>query len=222
MQQPPYQIGISGWGDCGDPHSVAEPIPVVGFGAKLFWGAGIIIEDIGFIVMGIIPGTPLEKCWEDLSSHAKRSIVQQLHGFIQEWRKIEGPYFGSVDGGPCEDVFFKHPWEWNPKPRRYGPFSTRNEFNQAVVEALCNSRPNGKLTEKDEPLAESILASGKDGQGDRKVFTYGDLHQSNIIVEDNTITGIIDWRELISSIGEAEEYEFWAEVNQSMVEYTGL
>ena len=53
MQQPPYQIGISGWGDCGDPHSVAEPIPVGGFGAKLFWGAGM---DGDWAAMGVIGG----------------------------------------------------------------------------------------------------------------------------------------------------------------------
>lgn len=62
-----------------------------------------------------------------------------------------------------------------------------------MVEALCNSRPSGKLSEKDEALARRIIASGKDGQGDRKVFMHGDLHQSNVMVEDNTITGIVDW-----------------------------
>ena len=203
-----------------------------------------MIEDVGFILMEKVPGTPLEKCWEYLPPNSKRSIVQQLRDFIQEWRKIEGPYFGPVDGGPCEDVFFKH--SWNPEPRQYGPFSTRKDFNQGLLEALCNSRPNGKLTEKDEPLAKKILASGNDGQGDRKAFTHGDLHQSNIMVEDNTITGVIDWgtagysimareyfgirwqaldlewRNLTSTIVEADEYNFWAEVNQSMVDYTGL
>lgn len=165
----------------------------------------------------------------------KRSIVQQLQGFIQGWRKIEGPCFGSIDGGPCEDVFFKH--SWDPEPRQYGPFLTRKEFNQGVVQALCNSRPNGKLTKKDEPLVEKILALGKSGESERKVFTHGDLHQSNIMVDENVITGVIDWgaagysimareyfglrwqalglewRDLISTIVEADEYGFWAEVD---------
>lgn len=202
-----------------------------------------MIEDIGFILMGKVPGIPLEKCWEDLPGDVKRSIVQQLQGFIQEWRKIEGPCFGSIDGGPCEDVFFKHSWE--PEPRRYGPFLTRKEFNQGVVEALCNSRPNGKLA-KDEPLAERILDSGKDGESERKVFMHGDLHQNNIMVDENVITRVIywgaagysimareyfglrwqaldlEWRDLISTTVEADEYDFWAEVNQSMVDYAGF
>lgn len=158
-------------------------------------------------------------------------------------RKIEGPLFGSVDGGTCEDVLFKHAWD-AAKSRQYGPFSTRKEFNRGVVEALCNARPYGKLTKSDEPLAERILTSRS--QNERKVLTHGDLHQSNITVKDNVITGIIDWgvagysisareycclrwqaldldwRDLISTIFDVGDYDFWAEVNQSMADYTGI
>jgi aminoglycoside phosphotransferase len=66
------------------------------------------------------------------------------------------------------------------------------------------------------------------------------------MVKDNVITGIIDWgvagysisareyfclrwqaldldwRDLTSTILDVDEYDFWAEVNQSMVDYTGI
>ena len=32
----------------------------------------------------------------------------------------------------------------------------------------------------------------------------------------------LDWRDLSSTIVKADEYDFWAEVNQSMVGHTGL
>lgn len=200
------------------------------------------IADIGFILMSKIPGIPLEQYWKDLAWDAKRSIVRQLAGFIREWRQIEGPLFGTIDGGACEDVLFQHPWD--AEPRRYGPFLTRNEFNQGVVEALRNARPNAQLTKRDEPLVERILVSGD--QDETKVLTHGDLHQSNIMVNGNVVTGIIDWgaagysiaarkyfclrwqaidpewRDLISTTLDADEYEFWAKVNQSMVDYTGV
>jgi aminoglycoside phosphotransferase len=120
----------------------------------------------------------------------------------------------------------------------------RKEFNQGVVEALRNSRPNAQLTKRDKPLVERILVAGD--QDKTKVFTHSDLHQSNIIVNGNVVTGIIDWgaagysisareyfclrwqaidlewRDRISTILDVDEYEFWAEVNQSMVEYTGI
>ena len=94
------------------------------------------------------------------------------------------------------------------------------------------------------PLVEKILESSS--RDKRKVFTHGDLHQSNIMVNGDTISGIIDWgaagysvsareyfclrwqaydfewRDLISNLLETDEYEFWAEVNQSMIDYTGL
>ncbi|KAJ5818170.1 kinase-like protein [Penicillium riverlandense] len=200
------------------------------------------IGDVGFILMSKISGVTLEHCWQNLTRDSKNSIIRQLQSFIQEWRRIEGPYFGSIDGGPCEDVLFQH--SWDAKSRHYGPFLTRKEFNQGVVEALRYSRPNAQLTKRDEPLVEKILVSGD--QDERKVLTHGDLHQSNIIVSGNIITGIIDWgaagysisareyfclrwqaldpewRDLISTILETDEYEFWAEVNQSMLDYTGI
>ncbi|KAH8428510.1 uncharacterized protein LDX57_006209 [Aspergillus melleus] len=200
------------------------------------------IADIGFILMSKIPGISLGQCWKDLTWDDKSSIVRQLGGFIREWRQIEGPLFGSIDGGPCEDVLFQHPWDG--EPRRYGPYSTRNEFNQGVVEALRNSRPHAQLTKRDEPLVERILVSRD--QDETKVLTHGDLHQSNILVNGNVVSGIIDWgaagysisareyfclrwqaidlewKDLISTILDVDEYGFWAEVNQSMLDYTGI
>lgn len=200
------------------------------------------IADYGFILMSKTPGVTLRQCWKDLTLDAKSSIVRQLDGFIQQWRQIEGPLFGSIDGGPCEDVLFQH--SWDATPRRYGPFLTRKEFNQGVVEALRYARPNAQLTKRDEALVERILASSS--QDERKVFTHGDLHLSNIMVKGNVVTGIIDWgasgysisareyfclrwqaldldwRDLVSTILEVDEYEFWAEINQSMVDYTGI
>ncbi|KAJ5144332.1 hypothetical protein N7526_001840 [Penicillium atrosanguineum] len=200
------------------------------------------IADIGFILMSKIPGIPLENCWKDLTLDAKSSIVQQLSGYIQKWRQIEGLVFGSIDGGPCEDILFQHPWDAKPHP--YGPYATRKEFNQGVVEALRNSRPNAQLTKKDEPLVRRILVSGD--QDETKVLTHGDLHPSNIMVNGNIVTGIIDWgaagysisareyfcirwqaldpewRDLTSNILDVDDYTFLAEINQSMVEYTGI
>lgn len=86
-----------------------------------------MIEDIGFILMVKVPGVALEKSWEDLPKDAKRSIVQQLQCFIQEWRKTEEPCFGSIDGGQCEDIFFKH--SWDP-----GASSVWNLFDQQGVQ----------------------------------------------------------------------------------------
>lgn len=203
-----------------------------------------MIGDIGFILMEKIPGVPLSKCWGDLPQSSMETITAQLRDYIQQWRKIEGTFFGTVDGGPCEDVIFKHPREQTTY--QYGPYQIRAEFNQGVVGALRNSRPNRKLTNNDGVLVEKLLASGDNSQDGKKIFTHGDLHQSNIIVQDNAITGIVDWgvagysipareyfglkwtaldenwERLLSTILDDGEYDLLEEVNYSMMVYTCL
>lgn len=203
------------------------------------------IEDIGFIVMKKISGISLAKCWDNLNDDSQYRIMRQLRDYMAEWREIQGDFFGSVNGGPCDDIIFKHPW--GKQSYRYGPYCTRKEFNQAVVTALRNSRPYGQLVdENDRHLTEEILASGDYGKDERKIFTHGDLHPTNIIVEGDNITGVIDWgaagysitsRELLgldwakcssswavlaSPALSMDEYELWKKVNVSMSVYTGI
>ncbi|KKK24949.1 hypothetical protein AOCH_002648 [Aspergillus ochraceoroseus] len=135
-----------------------------------------MIEDVGFIVMQKISGILLAKCWNDLPDDSQQAIMKQL----------------SCLYGPCDDIVFKHPW--GKQSAQYGSSHTRKEYNQGVVAALRNPRPHGQLVgETDYCLAEEILASGDNGNDERKVFTHGDLHPTNIIVEDGQIADIIDW-----------------------------
>jgi hypothetical protein len=70
-----------------------------------------------------------------------------------------------------------HPW--GNQDYQYGPFQT------GVVEALKNARPGGQLVDEDDyGLAEEIPASGENGQDERKILTHGDLHPTNIIIND--------------------------------------
>ncbi|RAL00708.1 uncharacterized protein BO80DRAFT_382876, partial [Aspergillus ibericus CBS 121593] len=174
-----------------------------------------MIEDVGFIVMQKIPGTLLAKCWDDLPDESQQSIMKQLRVYMSEWREIQGDFFGAVDGGPCDDIIFKHPW--GKQSDQYGPYRTRQEFNQGVVAALRNSRPHGQLVgETDYCLAEEIFASGDHGKDERKVFTHGDLHPTNIIVEDGKIAGIIDWGASGYSVASREFLELdWARSSSS-------
>lgn len=200
------------------------------------------IEDIGFILMEKMPGDELEDRWEHLPQKVKESFVVQLRDYIQQWRQIKGSFFGTVDGGPCQEIIFKHTWE--NKQYQYGPFSSRKEFNEGMVLSLQRSRPNEKLvTEKDILFAAQLLASGAD-QEEIKILTHGDLHLSNIMFQDERITGIIDWGaagysvpereyfglrwaaleldwiEFSTSILPPDGYEFWKDVNRRMMTYT--
>jgi aminoglycoside phosphotransferase (APT) family kinase protein len=78
------------------------------------------------------------------------------------------------------------------------------------------------------------------------MLIHGDLHPTNIIIDDGKVAGIIDWgaagysiaareyfglvwmtmdsswRKSASTILPSDEYEFWAKVNYSMTQYTGI
>jgi hypothetical protein len=56
-----------------------------------------------------------------------------------------------------------HPW--GNQDYQYGPFQTRKEFNQGVVEALKDARPGGQLVDEDDyHLAGEVLALGENGK----------------------------------------------------------
>ncbi|PYH92597.1 hypothetical protein BO71DRAFT_442325 [Aspergillus ellipticus CBS 707.79] len=203
------------------------------------------IAEIGFILMEKLPGVQLDDCWDGLPRALKESLSCQLRDYVARWRQIQGPFYGTVDGGPCLDVVFQHSWE-NVRSR-YGPFASRSAFNEGMVQALRNSRPGGRLTKRDERFADRLLASGSGEEGggeEMMVLTHGDLHPSNILVQDGVITGIVDWGaagysvsereyfclrwsaldpewiELSTSILPSDGYDFWKEVNYQMMAYT--
>lgn len=82
------------------------------------------------------------------------------------------------------------------KKHHYGPCLTWRKFNEGVVLALKKTRLKRDIIgERDYIPAEKTLPSGScENQPDvRKTLTHGDLNPKNIIVENDKITGIIDW-----------------------------
>lgn len=57
---------------------------------------------------------------------------------------------------PRMDVFFVHVPSEHVKPS-YGPFKTRYEYNQGLVDALHNSRPEGLVGELENDMIEQLL-----------------------------------------------------------------
>lgn len=160
-----------------------------------------MIEDIGFILMEKIHGIQLSQSWSKLPPALKESLVQVLRGYIQQWRQIEGSFFGTVNSGPCQEIVFQQNSVY-----KYGPFASRKDFNKGMVEAMEKYRPNLKLeTETDILFAEELLISGTD-QEETKILTHGDLDHSNIMIQDGKITGIIDWGAAGYSVPEREYF----------------
>lgn len=205
-----------------------------------------MIGDVGYILMDKVPGTPLTNCWDNMSGEEQGSVVEQLRKYVNELRSIEGEFIGAVDGGPCDEVLFKHPW--GPTSPTYGPFWSRQDFNKGVAAALRKSRPDGVFTEADKALEAEILASGRGCSTEKMIMTHGDLNRGNIMVHKGVVIGIVDWGAAGYSIPEMEYFSakltsdeslwetalksfipvfekecyFWQKVNNQMRVYTGI
>lgn len=56
-------------------------------------------DDLGFILMEKIEGRPLSEVWERLDQEKRNYVMEQLRGFIEQWRTLTGSWYGSLGGG---------------------------------------------------------------------------------------------------------------------------
>ncbi|KAF7191958.1 hypothetical protein HII31_06603 [Pseudocercospora fuligena] len=205
-----------------------------------------VLEGNGYIFMDHIPGRPLARLWKHLSPVHRSSLVSQLRDIVQELGSLRGDFFGALWEKPCMDVFFNH-FPFKNVKISYGPFKNRREYNQGLIDALLNARPEGAFDEVEQDVAEQLLRL----TDDTKVFSHGDLHLGNILVDEetNSITGIIDWEGAGFSIrgreyfeakcrardpewsaaldeifdeNERKHYELFKHLNQVLTRYTGV
>lgn len=158
----------------------------------------------GYIYMDYVPGRPLSEIWEHLLPRQRNALIIQLRGIVKELGSLRGDFFGALWNKASADVFFTHlPFE--NVSLSYGPFKTRKEYNQGLVDALRNARPMGSSDELDQAVIEQLLQLTEDS----KVFSHGDLHPGNILVDEQThqITSIIDWEGAGFSIRGREYFE---------------
>ncbi|RPA84252.1 kinase-like protein, partial [Ascobolus immersus RN42] len=161
-------------------------------------------DGVTYIFMERLPGEQLSKyiySEEALPDDVLDKIVEQLRSYVSQLQALRGTYFGSIrenenEEGYTEDIHFKHhPVTVNEISRLfYGPYATRKEYNEGLIVALRNGRWMGELDEGDEELVERIHELDGD---ERKVFTHGDLHAGNILIDrdEGRVTGIVDFGE---------------------------
>jgi thiamine kinase-like enzyme len=114
---------------------------------------------------------------------------------MAELATLSGDFYGALWKSPFEDIFFHH-FPFRNEKVQYGPYFSRQEYNTGLIAALANSRPDQTLSASEQILAERLLEI----DGERIVFSHGDLHLSNIVVDDACrITGIVDWAMLYSA-----------------------
>ncbi|KAM3414561.1 hypothetical protein BST61_g9720 [Cercospora zeina] len=158
----------------------------------------------GYILMSKLEGERLGTAWKTFDSLQKAKVIDQLRTFMQELGSLRGDFYGSLWENPSKDIWFMH-LPWKPEKISYGPYLSRQQYNEGLVTALKNSRPNGRLTQEDENLIHEISKN----TDERKVFSHGDLHLRNILVDPSTacITGFVDWEAAGFSVPGREYFE---------------
>ncbi|KAF9739289.1 hypothetical protein PMIN06_001021 [Paraphaeosphaeria minitans] len=175
------------------------PLPTV---HESYWQNGV-----GYIYLSKVEGVALGTVWDALSDRKRDVVVSQLTAYVQAMRKLSGKFYGKLGRLKSEDIFFHHlcvahkaEHDFHP----YGPFGSRAEYNEGLVQALRNARPPGEFSAQDEVLTGRVRALA----GEEKLFSHGDLHLGNIHVDqDANVTGLIDWGGAGFSISQRDYFE---------------
>ncbi|CZT18447.1 uncharacterized protein RCC_04292 [Ramularia collo-cygni] len=161
------------------------------------------IDGVGYILMDHVEGKVLGDCWGTMTTERQDAVVSQLRSYMTELRSLSGSFYGALWNQPCEDVFFSH-FPFQKDAVSYGPYASRAEYNQGLLDALANSSPHGILDEDNADLATRLLK-----RTDETIwFSHGDLHQRNIIIDSHDrVAAIIDWECSGFSIPGRDYYE---------------
>ncbi|KAF2449146.1 hypothetical protein P171DRAFT_186737 [Karstenula rhodostoma CBS 690.94] len=161
-------------------------------------------DGYGHIFMSRVIGTPLHDVLHILDEVQIQTVTEQLSGFVKSWMHLRSDFFGSIGFKACRDVFFQHLPATNMPEREYGPFRSRTEYCEGLIDALQNSRPGGQFDTNDAHLIERIRGLGEGPA----VFCHGDLTPDNILVDDQlNVVAVLDMGVSGFSIHEREYFE---------------
>ena len=133
------------------------------------------------IIMSHIPGTPLQKAWPDMPDEFKSSIVEQLIVYIHELRQLKGESVSSASGSPTLMSIFSS--------RVDKVLQSSSEFHHLLTSRVYRHPGMPRKI----PEAYITFLRSRFDDNSRLVFTHADLADRNILVQDGTITGILDW-----------------------------
>ena len=142
-----------------------------------------------YILMERLPGETVQASgprWSHRTKESQKHILDQLAKMVETMRAIPPPSdfaVGNVDGGRIYDG--------NLPERRYmGPYKTIQDFHLDLRSGMT------EITDEHSDACPGLrqLIEMHNGDWGLPVFTHGDLHSHNILVDENDkVSGIIDW-----------------------------
>lgn len=159
---------------------------------------------VRFTLMRHARGKRLDNVWPSLSPVQKAGFVRQVAAIITALRRFTAPTAQKVDGSLLDDPTIGHCL------RRRAPSCTKiGPTSDAWIDALAPTLRSGlsRLHQTNDPaIIDTKLAELRANfpPGGPYHLTHGYLNMSNIIVQDDKITAILDWEI-------AGYYPWWAE-----------
>lgn len=132
------------------------------------------------ILMKRIPGEPLSKVWQKLSTTEKEHIARQTAEYLLQLRKLQADNMRALGGRPIYSNFL-FPRKDSEHP--HGPLASDDELWADMEQGLHEAVPESARRRLRNCMPKAAPYT----------FTHGDLTNVNIIVENGSLTGIIDW-----------------------------
>lgn len=128
------------------------------------------------VEMEYVKGEPITKNWRNLTLDQKRSLMEELGGYLRQLKDLkppEGCLISSTQGGPCSNVRIGR--------RLFGPFKTVDAFHECLRGG----------TALDDPAFNENMELVHSRPYEIR-YTHSDISISNILVHDGKIAAIID------------------------------
>ncbi|KAH9205464.1 kinase-like domain-containing protein [Leptodontidium sp. 2 PMI_412] len=122
-----------------------------------------------YLVMTRVPGVPLSQAIPFMSYPERKQLAMDLRAYVLEFQKIpntNGALICDSDGGPVFDYRI-------PK-RSAGPFDSEKDFNDYLITQESLRGPTHSTSHK-------------------ITFTHADLNLTNILVDGNRLSGLVDF-----------------------------
>ncbi|KAF7136888.1 hypothetical protein CNMCM5793_006503 [Aspergillus hiratsukae] len=132
------------------------------------------------ILMKRIAGEPLSKAWPNLSMNERENIARQTAKYLLQLRNLQSDTMQALGGRPIYSNFLFLDKE---SELPHGPLACDDELWAEMERGLEKTVPEAarrRLRNRMPPAAPYT-------------FTHGDLTNVNIMVENGSLTGIIDW-----------------------------
>ncbi|KAI0471034.1 kinase-like protein [Xylariaceae sp. FL0804] len=153
-----------------------------------------LLNGTGYIIMSFEPGKMLPEFWESATEGEKETVIEKLQGYVNEMRSIKGDYVGGFNRS--HSMMGEFQWDSIDHNHKYGPWLDEHGFNEGIMEALSRKSPWPAPTDPESAGYNKTYALRQlvhSLRGHEIVFTHGDLHAGNILIQDDLTVVILDW-----------------------------